>query len=182
MRFTTTARMASRMLPAALMLLANGPALAHGPTRQKVAESVEIAAPPDAVWARIRNFDGLASWHPAVESSEATEGNTPESLRTLHLKGGGTVVERLTKYSDEERRYSYRMVDPGPIPVSNYSSTLSVVAGPSAGSVVEWRGAFYRGDPNNNPPPERNDDAAIEAVTGIYQAGLGNLKKLIEGH
>jgi len=28
---------------------------------------------------------------------------------------------------------------------------------------------------------EKNDEAAIAAVTGVYQAGLGNLKHLVEG-
>ena len=43
------------------------------------------------------------------------------------------------------------------------------------GSLIEWRGAFYRGYPNNDPPPELNDEAAIAAVTGVYQAGLDAL-------
>lgn len=166
-------------LPAAL-LLATTTAFAHGPTRQKVAESITIDAPPQAVWQRIKDFSGLHTWHPAVASSETTDGNQPDSRRTLHLGGGGTIVERLTKYSDEEMRYSYRMEDPGPVPVSNYSSTISVAPGNPGGSLVEWRGAFYRGDPNNDPPPERNDDAAVAAITGIYQAGLRNLKDLVE--
>lgn len=178
MRFSTLA--ATLALPLAL-LFGNGDSQAHGPTRQKVSESVAIDASPDQVWDRIKDFAGLHTWHPAVESSETTNGNEVDSHRTLHLRGGGTIVERLTKHSGEERRYAYRMVDAGPVPVTNYSSTLSVLEGPGQGSTVEWRGAFYRGDPNNNPSPERNDDAAIAAITGIYQSGLANLKKLVEG-
>ena len=48
-------------------------------------------------------------------------------------------------------------------------------------AIVEWRGAFYRGHPNNDPPPDQNDDAAVAAVTGVYKAGLTNLKKIVEG-
>jgi hypothetical protein len=48
-------------------------------------------------------------------------------------------------------------------------------------SVVEWRGAFYRGHPNNDPPPDQNDEAAVRAITGVYQSGLANLKRLVEG-
>jgi hypothetical protein len=47
--------------------------------------------------------------------------------------------------------------------------------------VVEWRGAFYRAYPNNDPPPEKNDEAAVKAITGVYKSGLENLKKLVEG-
>ena len=163
------------------LLFISSDASAHGPTRQKVTESIAIAAPPDAVWKHIRNFSALHTWHPAVASSTTTDGNNIESRRTLQLDGGGTIIERLTKYSDEMRRYSYRMVDAGPVPVSNYSSTLSVAADEGTGSVVTWRGAFYRGEPRNDPPPEKNDEAAIAAVTGIYKAGLGSLKRQIEG-
>ena len=51
------------------------PAAAHGPTRQKVTETVTIAAPADVVWARIKNFDALKDWHPAVAESPADKGN-----------------------------------------------------------------------------------------------------------
>ena len=158
---------------------AASPLWAHGPTRQKVTETIAIAASPDAVWNRIKDFDALQSWHPAVESSTATAANQVGSVRTLQLKGGGTIVEELTRYSGEEKKLAYRMTDPGPLPVTNYSSTLSVSAA-DGGSQVEWRGAFYRGDPNGNPAPEKNDEAAIAAVTGVYKAGLDRLKALVE--
>jgi len=170
-----------KTLIASALLCASTIAWAHGPTRQKVTETVTIAAPPETVWQRIKNFDALPSWHPAVESSATTAGNETGSLRTLQLKGGGTIVEELTRYSVPDHSFAYRMKDPGPLPVSNYSAIISVNPGAGGSSVVEWRGAFYRGDPNNNPAPERNDEAAIAAVSGVYQAGLANLKKLVEG-
>ncbi len=72
-------------------------------------------------------------------------------------------------------------VDVKVLPVNNYSSTIDVVPGADGKtSTVEWHGAFYRGYPNNDPPPDLNDEAAIKAVTGIYRAGLDALKKKIE--
>ena len=170
-----------RSLIAAGLLLATTLTWAHGPTRQKVTETVTINAAPEAVWAVVKDFDKLQAWHPAVENSTATQGNAVESERTLMLKGGGKVVEKLESWSEADRKFSYRMREAGPIPVSNYSSTLAVKPGPGAGTtVVEWRGAFYRGYPNNDPPPDKNDDAAVAAVTGIYKAGLANLKEMLE--
>ena len=163
----------------AALLLAASVALAHGPTRQKVTESIELGAAPDAVWSRIKDFGALQTWHPAVEGSTVTDGNQVGSVRTLTLKGGGQIVEELESYSDADRKMSYRMKDPGPVPVSNYTSTLTVKAADGGGSVVEWRGAFYRGYPNNDPPPDKNDEAAVKAVTDIYQSGLANLKALL---
>jgi carbon monoxide dehydrogenase subunit G len=168
-----------RLLLAAMAASACVPALAHGPTRQKVTEKVSIAAPPEVVWARIRNFDALKDWHPAVAESPADKGNAEGSVRQIKLKGGGALTETLESWNDAQRKYSYRAKDGGALPVTNYTSTITVSA-EGAGSVVEWRGAFYRGFPNNDPPPDQNDEAAVRAVTGVYQGGLAHLKKLVE--
>ena len=178
-------RLAPRWLqPAALALAVLGastaaPSDAHGPTRQKVVETIRIEAPAAIVWARVKNFDALKAWHPAVEASPADQGNSEGSVRQVSLKGGGTLVETLERYDDAAMRYSYRAKDGGALPVTNYTSTISV-SGDGTSAVVEWRGAFYRGYPNNDPPPDKNDEAAVKAVTAVYQSGLANLKKLIE--
>lgn len=169
-----------RLAVAALTFLAcSSVALAHGPTRQKVVEKIAIDAPADAVWAQIRNFDALAKWHPAVAESPTDKGNAEGSVRQLKLKGGGALTETLERYNDAGKSYTYRAKDGGALPVTNYTSTITV-SGDGAKATVEWRGAFYRGFPNNDPPPDQNDEAAVKAITGVYQSGLANLKKLVE--
>lgn len=152
---------------------------AHGPTRQKVVETITINAPAAVVWARIKEFDGLKDWHPAVASSPADKGNAEGSVRQVTLKDGGTLVETLERYDDAQMRYSYRMKDGGALPVTNYTSTI-IVSGDASTATVEWRGAFYRGFPNNDPPPDRNDEVAVKAITGVYRSGLTHLKTLAE--
>lgn len=56
-------------------LALTGAAWAHGPSRQKVVESVEINAPADKVWAVIGNFQD-ASWIPAVAKTEGKGATT----------------------------------------------------------------------------------------------------------
>ena len=165
---------------AALAVL--GAAWAHGPTRQKVRESIEIDAPQAKVWAVIGNFQDM-SWLPPVTKTEGDKGNEIGATRRLTLTGGATVDEELYKFDAAAMTYSYRIttVDVKVLPVTNYSSTLTVT--PSAdgkASTLEWAGAFYRGFPNNDPPPELSDEAAVKAVKGLYQAGLGALKKKVE--
>jgi len=148
---------------------------AHGPTRQKVTITQEIAADPEKVWARIGDFQDM-SWHPVVYASDGENGNDIDATRVLTLgaEDGPTISEVLYKYSDKKRSYSYRITDVEVevLPVTNYSSHLTVKDGEEGGSLVEWRGAFYRGYPNNDPPENLNDEAAIAAVTGVYEAGL----------
>lgn len=155
-------------------------ALAHGPTRQKVTESVTINATPQKVWDVIKDFDALAKWHPAVAQSPASKANEVGSVRTITLKDGGKIVETLEEYSAEKMTMKYRAADGGALPVTNYSSTLAVKPSDGGKSLVEWRGAFYRAYPNNDPPPGQDDEAAVKAITGVYTSGLANLKKMVE--
>lgn len=157
------------------------PAAAHGPERKKVSETVVINAAPTKVWERIRNFNDM-TWHPAVEKSEGEGGNAVDATRILTLKGGGIINEQLARYEESEMRYAYRItaVDVSVLPVTNYSSQISVKPADNGASLVEWRGAFYRGYPNNDPPENLNNDAAIAAVTAVYQAGLAQLKQTLE--
>lgn len=167
-----------RPIAVLFFLILPGLALAHGPSRQKVTLSVDVAAAPADVWAVIGNFQDM-SWHPAVFSTTGEGGNEIDATRVLTLgaEGGPTISEVLYKYDAEKMSYSYRITDVKVevLPVTNYSSHLTVTPTATGGSHVEWRGAFYRGYPNNDPPAELNDEAAIAAVTGVYQAGLDAL-------
>ncbi len=174
----------SALFGAALIVSAlPGAAWAHGPTRQKTTQTVEISAPPEKVWAVIGNFQD-ASWVPAVKATTGTGGNTPgEAKRHLDLGGGASLDEELTKYDADKFTYSYYVpkIDVKVLPVNNYSSTIDVVPGADGKtSTVEWHGAFYRGYPNNDPPPELNDEAAVKAVDALYRSSLDALKKKIE--
>lgn len=154
---------------------------AHGPTRQKLTKTIEINAPADKVWKIISNFQDM-SWHPAIEKTEGTGGNDAGAKRTLTLKGsGGKIHESLTKHDAASRTLAYEIteVDVKVLPVTNYSSSLKV-EGEGSKSVVTWKGAFYRGFMNNDPPPELSDDAAVKAITGVYESGLAAIKKAAE--
>lgn len=164
-----------------LMVLGAATAMAHGPSRQKVIEKAEIAVPPDKVWAVIGNFQDM-NWHPAVAKTEGTGGNEPGATRKITLKNGGTIEEKLNKYDKDGKSYSYEItnVDVKFFPVNNYSSTISV--GDAGGkSVLEWKGACYRGYVNNDPPPELNDEAAVKAMLELYKAGFDAVKAKVGG-
>jgi hypothetical protein len=172
---TTTRRAAL----AALACLAGFPAFAHGPTRQKLELSVEVNAPPDKVWAVIGNFHDL-SWVPAVASVAGPGANDPDTAkRTVTLKSGGVWKdEELSDYDAAKFTYGTFLphVDVKVLPVADFSTHLSVTAEAGGKSLVAWRSAFYRGYPNNDPPPELNEAAAKAAVTAFCQPALDGLK------
>ncbi len=154
-------------------LLVPGWALAQAAERQEVAVSVALAAAPAAVWEVAGDF-GDFTWHPAVHA-QTGDGRT----RTLVLgeAGGPTIEEELIATDPEAMRYAYRItdVDVTVLPVSDYTSELSVRPRDGGGSVMSWHGTFRRGDPGAEPGPGTDDAAAIAAVTGIYEAGMAAL-------
>ena len=45
---------------------------------------------------------------------------------------------------------------------------------------VTWSGKFKRKNVGDNPGDSENDKTAVDTITGVYQSGLDNLKKLAE--
>ena len=166
-------------------LLTPGLAAAHGPSRLKVDKKIEVNAPPAKVWAIIGDFCSIAKWHPAVATAKCDGPNKPGTTRLLHLgkADGPTIKEQLKIYNPKKMTYKYIIldVDVHTLPVQTYHSHLTVSPGPNGGSIVDWRGSFYRGDERGDPPPDLNDAAAVKGVTSVYEAGLENIKKIAEG-
>lgn len=168
--------------------------LAHGAPRITVEESVVINADPAAVWNAVKSFDSAHTWIPVVEATEAT-GNDKGATRTLTLKGGATIAEKLKKFDDEKMTYMYEITDiskAGEVddhgemhevpafPVSKYKSWVTVAA-VDGGAKVSWKGKFFRAyHGNHHPPKELDDNAAKDAVTGLYTSTLESLKASLE--
>lgn len=127
----------------------------------EVSKSADIAAPPATVWKTIGEFCSIGDWHPAIEKCAPSK-KDGKDIRTLSLKGGGTIVEERLAHSDKKMEYSYTILE-SPLPVSGYKSTIMVE--PSAsGSKVTWKGTFKA---------KGADDAkAEEVIGGIYEAGF----------
>lgn len=163
-------------------------ATAHGPVRGKMTATLLIDAPAEKVWDVISNYDDM-SWHPAMESATADNGNEKGSVRVLTLKSGGTITEELKAYKADKMSYKYKITDMSTVktihhsgqdenvpvlPVENYQATLTVKA-KGRKSEVTWVATYYRGYVNNNPPEELNEAAADAAVTTVLTDGLVHL-------
>ncbi len=153
--------------------------LAHGPTRQKLKESVTINAKPEEVWNVIKDFGKIDSWHPSISKVESDGKN-----RTIYYspRNNTPIKQKLENYNAEKMMYktSITEVDIKNFPVNTYTANISVKKNDDGTSTVFWKAAFYRAYVNNDPPPELNEAAAIKAVTEFFQAGLNNLKSTLE--
>lgn len=148
----------------------------------KVTKNVTIDAPAAAVWSKAKDFGSLNTWHPAVDTDQIVEGkdNKVGAVRLLTLKGGGTIREKLLGFSDSGKTFKYSIVE-GVLPVSDYTSTFTVKAAGKNKSEVTWVGEFKRKNTGENPGDKENDKTATDTIAGVYQAGLDNLKKVLEG-
>ena len=168
---------------AALAVTAAGAAaFADAPKALKVVKTVNIQAPVDKVWNTIKDFDSLNKWHPGFAKDEIVkgDGNKPGAVRKLTVKDGPSFTEELLAFDEATHSYRYRIIE-SPLPLRNYVSHISVKPDGKGGSKVTWSGTFKRKSTSETPPEAENDDAAVKLVTGVYEGGLANLKKISGG-
>ena len=153
--------MRTQMILAGLVLAA-GTLTASAASLEK---EITVKAPADKVWAMIGPFCSIDKWHPAIGT--CTEDN---GVRTLTTKDGkATFVEKQTKNDPTAMKYTYE-IEKSPLPITGYKSTLKVTKKGADESMVTWSSTFT--------PDKGKDDAAKQAIAGIYQSGLDNIQKM----
>jgi len=131
-----------------------------------LSRSVDVNGTPAAVWAMIGPFCAIKDWHPAIGA--CTQDGAAPPTRTLVTKDGkATFVETQTARSDATHLYSYTFKS-SPLPVTRYASTIAVTAKGDGMSTVTWSSTY-------TPDPGKEKDAN-DALTGIYDSGLGAIK------
>jgi len=136
-----------------------------------------IDASADAVWARIRDFNGLPKWHPAIAESRI-EGNWPADrvgcIRNFQLRDGGTIREQLLTLSDYDYQCTYSILE-SPMGVENYTSTLKLTPVTDGNrTFAEWSAEF-------DTPPGQERRLADSIGQGVFQTGFDSLKSYF-GH
>ena len=127
----------------------------------------EVPGNPQTIWAFAGDFCSIKDWHPLVaDCKETQEGN--DTFRTLTLKDGGTIKEKLTDKDDLS--YSYEIVE-SPLPVKNYKAKFWVEPDDEPErTAVYWEAEF---DANG-----ASDDEATKKVLDILVAGMKGIKKV----
>ena len=155
---------------------------AHGPSRQKYIEKVEINASPQEVWKTIRKFDKY-DWHPDVESFTA-DGNEIGAKREITFKDGSKISHSLEKLNTEKMMITWRITKTNQdmLPVNSYSSVLKVTESKDnpQKAVVTFKSAFYRGFMGNDPPEHLNDENSKKKVIIFIKKSIDGLKNKLE--
>src|SRR3954470_12901110 len=147
----------------AVVLVSAGTAPAFAAT---ISRSADVKASASAVWTLIGPFCAIKNWLPPV--GECIEDGKAPPTRILVTKDGKAgFVETQTARDDAEHSYSYAFLS-SPLPVSNYKSTIKVTAKADGSSTVTWSGSYT--------PDDGKENAAAEALNGVYEAGLAEIK------
>jgi carbon monoxide dehydrogenase subunit G len=126
----------------------------------KATAELQMKASPDAVWEVVRDFHGLDSWMPGIESSRS-EGDD----RILSMLGM-EIREHLVKLDDPGRAITYSITEGAP--VETHEATITVHEN-GAGSRVTW-------------DVEASPDEMSSLMQGIYQQSLEALRTHVTAH
>lgn len=133
--------------------------------------SAVVPAPLEQVWPAIRDFAGIARWHPAIDNGELIRGATGFEIgaqRRLTLGDGGVVVEQLVSLDDRFHALTYEILE-SPFPVRRYISTVRLAPITATGQTfAEWWVDF---------DAEASDEGQLVDLfaNGVFGAGLAAL-------
>lgn len=134
----------------------------------KVLRSTILAAPCEAVWEVIRDFNGHDRWHPAVDTSMIERRDDSDKVgcvRRFRLKDGSELREQLLALSDLEQSFSYCLLDT-PVPLFNY------VAHARLAPVTDDDATFWEWESRFDTPAGQEANLARMVGEDIYQAGF----------
>jgi len=158
-----------RMMKMALIALAAlllGSASALAITVKKRTEAPGL---PPQIWAVAGDFCAIKNWHPAVADC-VEEKESDAVLRTLTLKDGGKIKEKLT--GTEDQGYSYEILE-SPLPVKNYKAKLWLeVDDEPDRAVIYWQADFDASGASDEDAKEKITTILADGVKGIKQQAI----------
>lgn len=133
--------------------------------------SAVLPVSAELVWESIRDFAGIAGWHPGISSAELEGGAGDQvgTVRRLIGPGGEVFRERLLALDDTARSYTYEFLE-SPFPVRSYEATIRVTPVTDTGyAFVEWM-ATYDAD------AEEEAQLTKTFSRGVFATGLAALR------
>jgi len=131
----------------------------------------------DRVWARVRDFNGLLNWHPAIAESRIEGGEPADKIgcvRDFTLRNGDRIREKLLGLSDYDMFCTYSILE-SPMGVENYVATLRLTpVTDGEKTFLEWSAEF-------DCAPERETELINTIGADVFQGGFDALKRVFGG-
>lgn len=130
-------------------------------------DETKTEAERKALWEKVGGWCAIKEWHPAVAAcDESKEG--ADTFRTLTLKDGGKIKEKLVDTGTTSYRYA---IIESPLPVKNYEAQFSVT--PDDDDLDEinvvWSATYDAAD-------GKDDKDARKTIDGIFKDGIDSIK------
>ena len=143
----------------------------------RVYTSSVINASAARVWARVRDFNGLSNWHPAIAESRIENGEPADKVgcvRNFSLRNGDRLREQLLGLSDFDMFCTYSILD-SPMPLTNYVATLRLTPITDQDrTFIEWSADF-------DCAPDKEGELLSNIGGGVFQGGFDALKRAFGG-
>ena len=143
----------------------------------RVYTSSVINASAARVWARVRDFNGLSNWHPAIAESRIENGEPADRvgcIRNFSLRNGDRLREQLLGLSDFDMFCTYSILD-SPMPLTNYVATLRLTPITDHDrTFIEWSADF-------DCAPDKETELVSNIGGGVFQGGFDALKRAFGG-
>jgi hypothetical protein len=143
----------------------------------RVYVSSVINASAARVWARVRDFNGMSNWHPAIAESRIENGEPADKvgcIRNFSLRNGDRLREQLLGLSDYDMFCTYSILD-SPMPLTNYVATLRLTpVTDQERTFIEWSADF-------DCAPEREGELVSNIGGNVFQGGFDALKRSFGG-
>ena len=136
-----------------------------------------VAAPAAKVWERVRDFNALPRWHPAIRESRIENAEPSDKVgcvRDFRLQNGDRIREKLLGLSDYDLFCTYSILE-SPMPLTNYVATLRLTPITDGDrTFAEWSADF-------DCAADVADDLVNNIGANVFQAGLDSLKRHFGG-
>jgi hypothetical protein len=128
----------------------------------EVREEGELGVSADEAWTVVGDFIGLLE---GMGVPVEAEGEGIGQTRKVSM-GPAPIIERLEERDEAAKKIVYSIVE-GPLPVSNYVSTMQLSDAGEGRSKLVWSSTF---------DPVGDEAAAKQIISSVYDGGIKGLQ------
>ncbi len=143
----------------------------------RVYTSSVIDAPSAEVWSRVRDFNALPRWHPAIRESRIEDGEPSDKvgcIRDFRLQNGDRIREQLLGLSDYDLFCTYSILE-SPMALTDYIATLRLTPITDGDrTFAEWSAEFECGT-------DVEEELVSNIGSNVFQGGFDALKRHFSG-
>lgn len=92
----------------------------------KISEAI-VNLNAEKVWEKLVDFGGTEKFVPDLIEKVIVEGNGIGAVRTIFIKGGGEIIEKLTSIDQSKLEMKFIILST-PMPIFNYEGIFTVIS------------------------------------------------------